>query len=245
MATGNLTPTWEVTPSVARTMNFSFVVRDNNAGGGQTAADLMIVTVADITPFTVSAPNTAVTWSIGSTQTVTWNVGSTNTAPVNCANVNIKLSTDGGLTYPVTILANTPNDGTQSITVPNNPGTTCRIMVEAADNIFYDISDTNFTISVPSTVMAGTPSSISVPSSDSDGTYTVSWGTSSTSGVTYVLEEATNSGFTGGLRTAYSGTGTSTNITGRSNGVTYYYRVKATKSGYNNSAWKTDQTGVL
>ena len=95
------------------------------------------------------------------------------------------------------------------------------------------------------TPTAGTPSSISVPSSDSDGTYTVSWGTSSTSGVTYVLEEATNSGFTSGLRTAYSGTGASTNITGRSNGVTYYYRVKATKSGYNNSAWKTGSNGCI
>lgn len=42
---GNLTPTWEVTPSVARTMNFSFLVRDNDVQGGQTAADLMTVTV--------------------------------------------------------------------------------------------------------------------------------------------------------------------------------------------------------
>ena len=93
------------------------------------------------------------------------------------------------------------------------------------------------------TPTTGTPSSIIVPSSDSDGNYQVSWGTSSTSGVVYVLEEATNSGFTSGVRTENLGSSTSANITGRSNGVTYYYRVKATKSGYNDSAWRTGSNG--
>lgn len=143
----NLTPTWEVIPSVARPLNFSLTVRDNKAGGGQTSDDLMLVTVNSTAgPFVVTAPNTAVSWSAGSSQTITWSVASTNIAPVNCANVNLLLSTDGGFTYPVTLLANTPNDGTQAITVPSNVATTCRIKVEAADNIFYDISNVNFTI---------------------------------------------------------------------------------------------------
>ncbi|MBT1701697.1 reprolysin-like metallopeptidase [Chryseosolibacter indicus] len=143
----NLSPTWEVIPSVARTLNFSLTVRDIKAGGGQTSDDLMRVTVNGTAgPFTVSAPNTAVSWAVGSSQTVTWNVASTNTAPVNCSNVNILLSTDGGFTYPVTLVSNTPNDGSEAIVVPNNVGTTCRVKVEAADNIFYDISNANFTV---------------------------------------------------------------------------------------------------
>jgi len=97
------------------------------------------------------------------------------------------------------------------------------------------------TVTITST--AGTPSSITVPSSDSDGSYTVSWGASSTSSVTYVLQEATNSSFSNGLRTAYSGSSTGTTITGRSSGTTYFYRVKATRSGYNDSAWRTDTNG--
>jgi len=166
----NLTPTWEVTPSVARTLNFALVVRDNASGFangiGQTDSELLVVDVEDVTPFTMSAPNTAVSWEVASNQTVTWNVGSTTNATINCQNVNIKLSTDGGYTYPYTILSNTPNDGSESIMIPNYITSTARIMVEAADNIFYDISNTNFSIVAPS---AGT-FAMTVTEADKDQT---------------------------------------------------------------------------
>jgi hypothetical protein len=144
----NLSPTWEVIPSVARQLNFSLTVRDNKAGGGQTSDDLMLVTVnAASGPFVITAPSTAgISWSVASSQIVTWNVANTNVAPVSCANVNILLSTDGGLSYPVTLASNTANDGTETIVVPNSVSATCRIKVEAANNIFYDISNANFTI---------------------------------------------------------------------------------------------------
>ena len=151
---GNLTPTWEVTPSVARELNFALVVRDNASGFangiGQTDSELMKVNVEDVTPFTMSSPNTAVSWEVASSQTVTWNVGETTNATINCQNVNIKLSVDGGYTYPITLLSNTANDGSEVIQIPNQITSTARIMVEAADNIFYDISDTNFSIVAPS-----------------------------------------------------------------------------------------------
>mgnify|MGYP000370356167 CR=1 FL=1 len=90
---GNLTPTWEVTPSVGRTMNFSFLVRDNDAAGGQTASDLMTVTVNGASgPFVITSQNTASSWNAGATETITWNVAGTNVAPVSCANVDIFLS---------------------------------------------------------------------------------------------------------------------------------------------------------
>ena len=143
---GNISTTWEVVPSVARELNFSLVVRDNNAGGGNSARDNMKVTVANDDVFTVSTPNSAVTWNAGTTQTISWNKGTTDTAPINCQNVNIKLSIDGGITFPITIVSNTPNDGTEDIVIPNNTTTSARIMVEAADNIFYNINSTNFNI---------------------------------------------------------------------------------------------------
>ncbi|MAD96207.1 MAG: hypothetical protein CMB99_02670 [Flavobacteriaceae bacterium] len=141
-----LPTTWEVLPTVAREMNFAFTVRDNFSGGGNTARDDMKVTVISAAAFTVTAPSSPVTWDTGSTQTITWNVGVTTSNPINCANVNIKLSTDGGATFPITLKANTPNDGTENIVIPDNATSQARIMVEAADNIFYNINPTNFTI---------------------------------------------------------------------------------------------------
>jgi len=95
----------------------------------------------------------------------------------------------------------------------------------------------------PPPLLAGLPGSLVVPSTDADGNYNVSWGASATANVTYVLEEATNNTFTANLRTAYTGTATNATISGRSSGVTYYYRVKSTKSGYSDSSWANSANG--
>ncbi len=139
--------TGEILPSIARTMNFQVVVRDNRANGGGINTAASALTISSATgPFAITAPNTAVSWAGGSSQTVSWNVNGTNGAPVNAANVKISLSTDGGNTFPTTINASTPNDGSEIITVPNIPTVGARIRVEAVGNIFFDISDANFTI---------------------------------------------------------------------------------------------------
>ena len=130
-----------------RVFNFRIVARDGKGGVDYSPLQFTVRTGAG--PFTVTAPNTAVNWAAGSQQTVNWNVNNTNAAPINAANVRITLSTDGGFTYPVTILASTPNDGSQVITVPNNITNTARIRVEyvGANYSFFDISNVNFTIS--------------------------------------------------------------------------------------------------
>ena len=139
--------TWEVLPTVARTMNFRVAVRDNAPGGGCTAsANVAVAIDAGSGPFEVTYPTaTGISWVGNSTQTVTWSVANTTNAPVSCANVDIYISTNGGASYTL-LLANTPNDGTQSITVPNTPSTTCRIMVRCSNGYFFDISNNNFTI---------------------------------------------------------------------------------------------------
>ena len=147
---GNISSTWEVVPSVARDMEFAFTVRDNHPGGGNSARDDKVVTVVDVIPFVVSSQATSETYTVGDLQTVTWEKGSTHIPPINCQLINIKLSTDGGLTFPVTIISNTPNDGAQEITIPDYPTTTARIMVEAVDHIFYNVNTTNFSIEASS-----------------------------------------------------------------------------------------------
>lgn len=143
--------TVEALSSVARTQNFRLTVRDNRAGGSGNNSDDMVVTVnATAGPFAVTAPNTAVSYAGGSSQTITWSVAGTTANGVNCANVDILLSTDGGNTWS-TLLAATPNDGTQAVTIPNTAGTTNRIMVKGSNHIFFDVSNTNFTITAGST----------------------------------------------------------------------------------------------
>lgn len=155
--TGATSNTWEVCPSIARDLNFSLTVRDNKAGGGQTASDLMKVTVnATAGPFIVTAPNTAVSWGPGSTQTVTWNVAGTDTNGINAKFVDIYLSNDTAGSFPVLLASKVPNDGSETISVPNTAGTQNRIMVKAYDNIFFDVSNANFTIpAATSTFFAG------------------------------------------------------------------------------------------
>ena len=130
-----------------RTMVFRLTARDNRVGGGGVSYASTTVTVnAAAGPFAVTQPNTAVSWSANSAQTVTWNVANTTAAPVSCANVAIDLSTDGGNTFPTTLVASTANDGTETVTIPNTPTSQARIRVSCVGNIFFDISNTNFTI---------------------------------------------------------------------------------------------------
>ena len=174
----NVNPVWEVLPSVAREMNFSFFVRDNNAGGGNTARDNKKVTVVNGTPFKVSTPSTAVTWDTGTNQTITWQKGSTDIAPINSQLVNIKLSTDGGLTFPIVLKSNTPNDGSEEIVVPNNASPKSRIMVEAADNIFFNVNPINFTINStePTYIMTDSSGTLSACNLQSESvTFTVNF----------------------------------------------------------------------
>ncbi|MBK6932221.1 MAG: proprotein convertase P-domain-containing protein [Saprospirales bacterium] len=138
---------WEKLPSVGRKLNFRVTVRDNNPAGGQTAQDDVLITVDKNTgPFKVTNPNTAAIWRSGEYRVVTWNVANTDKSPVLCQTVNIRLSTDGGFTYPHLLAAGVPNNGSYCIRVPELETTQARLMVEAAGNVFFDISDADLAI---------------------------------------------------------------------------------------------------
>lgn len=157
----NTNDPWEHLPLAARVMQFMCTVRDNRTGGGNFANDQAAVTISGAA-FSVTAPNTAVSWTGGTNQTVTWNVGGSG----GTANVRILLSTNGGASFyggaATVVLASTPNDGSQTITVPNTPSTTCRVIVEGVSNVFYDVSNVNFTITSGSTSASVDPSTLTI-----------------------------------------------------------------------------------
>ncbi|MFZ1790224.1 MAG: reprolysin-like metallopeptidase [Saprospiraceae bacterium] len=135
----------EILPNVARTINMRLTARDNL--GGTNWGSMALTVNASAGPFVVNTANTATTYTAGQALTVTWAVANTTAAPISCSNVNIKWSNDGGVSFPVTLLANTPNDGSQSITLPAVGTSIGRIKVEAVGNYFFDINNANITIS--------------------------------------------------------------------------------------------------
>ncbi len=148
----NKTTYGEVLPSAARTLNFRLTARDYRDGahgGGGSSWENYQIKVAGTTPFLVTQPNKVDSFVIGSYLEVKWDVAKTNLAPVNCQKVNVWLSTDGGYNYPILLKGDTPNDGQEFVLVPDTITNQARIKVEAADNIFFDISNKNFKIKKP------------------------------------------------------------------------------------------------
>ena len=149
--TGNLSSKNERISSVSRIQNFTVNVRDNALiQGSHIRRDDMKLTVnADAGPFEVTSQNIiGLVYSGNSSQTITWNVAGTTANNINTSFVNILLSTDKGLTFTTTLLANTPNDGSQVVTIPNNINALdCRLMVQSVGNLFYAVNTTKFKIS--------------------------------------------------------------------------------------------------
>lgn len=176
-----LTTTWESVSSIARTLNFTLTGRDNAAlGTAQTNTDAMVVNVVSTAgPFAITSHSTDdVSWQQGSSQTITWSVNNTNNLQGSSL-VNIKLSTDGGLTFPTTLAANTQNDGSEVIVLPASvpSSTNCRLLIEPTENIYYALNSKAFAIGYTSSTSCNTYSfgnAFSIPYSTSYTAKTVS-----------------------------------------------------------------------
>ena len=179
--TAGLDVTAEALSSVNRTLNFRLTARDNVLGQGQTNFDNMVVTVANKTALTVTMA-AGTSYPVGTTQTVVW-TGATGASGhqtiAGGANVDISFSADNGATWTL-LLAGTPNDGSQAVTLPAGVAAPyCRFMVKASANIFFNISPVfavgytvttacnNYTMNTGFTIPDGatsfTVSSINVP----------------------------------------------------------------------------------
>ncbi|XLS29575.1 reprolysin-like metallopeptidase [Flavobacteriaceae bacterium M23B6Z8] len=153
--TGNLTQenpslndAWETVSNAGRSFNFALTVRDNVPGGGQTSSDLVEITVdEDSGPFVVTSQTEAVTWKSGEIETITWDVAGTSSAPINAQQVDILLSLDAGVTFPIVLVQNTENDGSHKLVVPGGIDTTNgRLMIRASNNIFLAVNSGVITV---------------------------------------------------------------------------------------------------
>ncbi len=141
----NQSSIWEVLPDYSRSMMFSCTVRDWNPEGGVIAWDYVSMDVVESAgPFTVDP--IAGMYEVGDTINIEWDVAGTSDAPVNCATVDLYLSTDGGYTYPHVLQEGVPNTGSYTLNLPDVTSNTAKIKVKASNNVFFNLSESTFSI---------------------------------------------------------------------------------------------------
>ena len=132
----------EVLPTYTRDLTFRCTVRDNDLeAGGVVWEEVRLRATEQAGPFRVIAPNRNLEYQAGFEYEVRWDVANTDQPPVNCQFVNILLSLDRGDTIFDTLARNTRNDGLAYVVFPDTTTIRGRIFVEAADNVFFDVSD--------------------------------------------------------------------------------------------------------
>lgn len=135
---------------VGRNYNFAYTARAIHADGWgslEAAGTQTAVRVDSFAgPFTILYPNDRDSIVRNSNTTIYWDVAGSDLAPINCAEVDILLSLDDGITFPIILASNVPNIGTATVAIPDVSSTTARVKVQASNNIFFTFSKTRVVI---------------------------------------------------------------------------------------------------
>lgn len=121
-------------------MSFRLTARDNRAGGGGISSDDAVLTVSG-DPFFITSPNGGEVAGAGCTIPTTWTVGGGSVANL----VNLGFSDDGGNTFDP-LLGLIANDGAASPTAPCTATGQARLKASGVGNVFFDVSNNNFSI---------------------------------------------------------------------------------------------------
>ncbi|GGD07388.1 zinc-dependent metalloprotease [Hyunsoonleella pacifica] len=140
---------WEKVPNVNRTADFRLTVRDNNPEGGKTSFDDITLTFDNAYgPFEIiNFAEEDLILTAGSTQTIRWLVNNTDNIDGG-ENVNILLSTNGGISYDTVIAKNIPNNGSYTFDIPDIIASECRFMLEASNHHFFAVNKSDIAIGV-------------------------------------------------------------------------------------------------
>jgi uncharacterized repeat protein (TIGR01451 family) len=139
---------YSISPTNDATAGGDYCFRLTDAGDDSTVsyasyAEATVLSGGGGETVTVTAPNGGESFTVGASTSITW--GSSGTID----HFRILLSTDGGGSYPTTVVASDPASPF-SWTVPNSPTTQARIRIQAEDGsnvvLATDDSDANFTI---------------------------------------------------------------------------------------------------
>lgn len=142
---------FEVLSRRQRAIKFRFTVRDNNPEGGAIDWEEIQVNVRNTGPLQVLTPVGGEIVQAGSVIEVTWDTNPFNNEDL-CEKAIIRLSTDGGLSFPLVIADDIDYDAGQAmVNIPASFANTdkARLMLACDDYecfSFFDITNSNFTI---------------------------------------------------------------------------------------------------
>ncbi len=147
-------------PSTARTLSFRMTVRDGSSGVGDD--DLTLVVSSSMGPFRITGGVLNDTNNLlgGSTQTLTWDPAGTETS---CPTVSISLLSISGdsATYcdkdddaTLELMTGVSNNGSASVTLPSVQLSRARVVVSCENNVFFALSDNDFSITSATTPIA-------------------------------------------------------------------------------------------
>ncbi|HRP90862.1 MAG TPA: zinc-dependent metalloprotease [Edaphocola sp.] len=158
LAANKYSASGERLPNVARKMKFKVTARSIAQDGWGTnntiEGDVNIKVVpSSLGNFRVNNPDSS-SWTPGQKYKIKWTQGNTLKPEdsIMAGFVNIYLSGDAGMSFPVILATNVPNTGEFEITAPNVNTTMARLKVKAVGNIFFDVSKNNFKINGTGTI---------------------------------------------------------------------------------------------
>lgn len=154
LADGLYSDVGERLPNVPRNMRYKVTVRSiaQDGWGTHNTIDSNInikVVPSGIGNFRVTGPaDASLIWQPNQQYPVEWTIGNTlePNDSIMAGFVNIYLSLDEGLTFPIILATNVPNTGSFNVTAPNYFAEKARVKVKAVGNIFFDVSKTNFAV---------------------------------------------------------------------------------------------------
>ncbi len=154
LADGQYSASGERLPTVQRLMHYKVTARSIAQDGWGThntiEGDIVIKTVPGQSPFRVQGVNDVPPTGMepGQQYPVVWNVANTlePADSIMTGTVNIYMSLDGGMSFPIILATNVPNTGSYNITAPNYATSSARVKVKGVGNIFFDVSQTDLKI---------------------------------------------------------------------------------------------------
>lgn len=146
---------WESLTTINKAMHFALVVRDENPEQSlQQSVETTITVDAEKGPFRVLSQTASQTFSAGEWITLLWDVAQTNLPPINTQELEWYLIDANGTRIATAVSNVLPNTGQAEVQLPNEDCTNCRIMLKAANSVYYNVNTADIAVQPQSAMLS-------------------------------------------------------------------------------------------